>query len=423
MSSARQFAIAAIAAVDKGRHVQAALEDTGLEGADRKFCSDLVYGVLRARIRLRHLLGRVLPNPQKLPPLMRIALEMAAYSLFCQERAVDYAVVNETVKLVKRRFGQRMSQVANGALRSLQCLRLDAPQEAADIREWALYYAVPESIAGLWEKAYGRENAVFLMRRSFGRPYAALRVNLANRDGPGLLEAMAREQGAERVGRSGVAFPPGMFPQKIMGRDQGFLEKRGVISRQAAGSQLVLEKLGIFEAWRGIPVWDACAGFGGKALALLENGVNVLLATDKAVARIRHLLPRCARLGLPRPVVAAADAARPPVVKWHGHILADVPCSGLGVLARRPDIKPRFTQEMLARLADMQKGVLYGLSKCLQPGRELVYITCTLNPSENEERMGEFLKMNQDMEMLAQWQTPHSHDWLEGMYGCRLRLT
>lgn len=421
-SNPRQAAIGAIWATDGGQQAQAALAATGLSGSAYQFCADLVYGVLRCRIRLRMLLANVLAKPRKLPPLMLIALEAAAYSLFFQDKAAGYAVVNETVKFVKKSFGQNLAQVANGALRRLIRLGEGEPP-LRDLASQADFYAMPYAIAQIWQQAYGEGNAGLLLRRSFQRPHAALRVNLRRPCGAELLAALLAEPWAIAVGPGGVAFPPGKLPPDILGRDLAYWHGLGAFSWQQAGSQLILEKLKLGSAWQGAPIWDACAGRGGKTTALLEQGLEIKLATDTSLRRLRGLEEECARLNLAAPHVALASASFPPAQSWQGHILADVPCSGLGVLARRPDIKARFSPAAMAKLQEIQAGILKTLARVLAPGFELAYLTCTLNPAENEDQIANLLTAMPGLTVARSWQTPHDHPWLEGMFGTCLRKT
>ncbi len=420
MKSARQQAMEIIAATDKGQLVQAALAAVRMEKEDAKFCADLVYGVLRTRLLLCQMLSTRLPKLDRLPYAMRIALELAVYSLFFQNGSAPYAVINETVKLIKSKFGQRMANVGNASLRSLAGEVLQEPEKSEPVEKWAQFFSVPEDISNLWIHAYGYEIAKLLMKRSFDRPCAALRINKHHPAGKKLLQELAACKNCQKIGRAGVAFHSGQVPESIIGHDCEYWQRCGALSWQAAGSQLILEELGIYDAWGDIPVWDACAGFGGKTLAMLENGLNVRVATDMSRKRLQNLPRECKRLGVMMPAAIIADLRRSPLVKWHGNILADAPCSGLGVLARRPDIKNRFNLQAAAKTAILQQSLLKMFAKLLLPGRELAYMTCTLNPDENERQIERLLQTDSRLEVLKQWQTSHEHPWLEGMFGCRL---
>ena len=225
----------------------------------------------------------------------------------------------------------------------------------------------------------------------------------------------------QAVGRWGVAFAPGQTPAAVQGEALARLLEQGALSQQAAASQEVMAALGL-EDWlgRGWPVWDACAGYGGKSVQLLEQGGDVRLCTDRSFSRLRQVPGHCRRLGLALPHLALADASRPPVARWQGGIIADVPCSGLGVLARRPDLRRR-PWTALAEHADLQRAILKALAARLEPGAELAYITCTLHPLENEQAVDWLLAEDSGLERLVQWQTPHDHPWLEGMFAARLR--
>lgn len=423
--SARMAAIKAISSVDRGETAQAALGKAvdNLDPVDRSLCSDLVYGTLRARLRVDYLLGQVLGRPSQLPPYALIALQTAAYSLLFQEKIPAYATVNETVKLIKKRFGQRLANVANGSLRGL--LRLgDKPLRKKFYGETAneaenRYYSIPPQLGELWRKAYGSGIATKLMERSLRRPPSCLRVNLRAKTGDALVAAL--KQDFEAIGSSGFVCPPGTLPTAILGRELSSWQQEGALSFQAAGSQAALSELGLYEDWQGVPVWDACSGMGGKSTALLEAGLEVTLASDPSLRRLRLLPLECARLNLPVPIIAQADAIRPPLNFWQGNILVDAPCSGLGVLARRPDLKGRLSLAKIDELVNLQTRILDSLVSLLTPGRELCYLTCTLNPRENEEQVNRLLKKNPDLELLCQWQTPHEHLWLEGMFGARLK--
>ncbi|GEM_PF-90771 len=347
-----------------------------------------------------------------------------------------------------------------------------------------IFYSVPLWIGEMWRAAYGEHAALALMQRSFERPWAALRINAQHADAPALYTALASPHGAVAaqspmipaldasapaasgpavsrsdapcgasladpehgaglpeghagladrnpllelqdnrqapvaIGAWGLAFAPGAMPREALGRDLREWVACGALSRQSAGSQHALLALGL-DRWNE-PVWDACAGHGGKSAALMEWGVPVALCSDRSFSRLRGLPGQCATLGLPVPPHCLADAVVPPLRQWPGHILVDAPCSGLGVLARRPDIRRREPQH-LAELEALQQNMLRTLAGILQPGRELAYMTCTLNPAENERAIDQLLESNSDLTLERQWQTEHDHPWLEGMFGAVLR--
>lgn len=420
MKQVLPLAITALARVEKGATVQEALASLLPRLATqqkRQLCTDLVYGLLRTELKIDFILSRLFPRPRKLPPAMYHVVALAVYALLFQERRPEYAVVDETVDFVRRRFGKAMAGVANGALR--QFLRWGtAPQQPGWYqqkgKEWAgtcAYFSIPQVVADSWRTDYGEENALLLMARSKARPWSGLRVKLPA--GEALLAAVRAQPGSEPIGKSGVAFPPGKLPEQLLGKALTHWQERGLLEWQAPASMLILEKLGL-DCWQR-EVWDCCAGAGGKTLALQDAGVTVRLATDPSLKRLAHLKSRVDSSTL----VAAADATSPPLDSWPGNILADVPCSGLGVLARRPDMRKRV--DFSRRQEHFQLEILQSCASLLQPGSQLAYITCTLRTLENEGLINHFLKQHQKLDLVTSWQTPHKHPWLEGMFGALLR--
>ncbi|MBQ9406447.1 MAG: RsmB/NOP family class I SAM-dependent RNA methyltransferase [Desulfovibrio sp.] len=425
-------ALQALLLVDAGMHVQQSLAvllpalfpqtETDARWQNKKnLCSDLVYGYLRAELRIMAIVQSVLRQKKKLPRPMLLILGLAIFSLLLQDRHADHAVVHESVDMVRRLYGGVLAGLANACLRTVQRRRdsyadvdfyrkkfsLDAFDAAA------LFHAVPCHVARHWRSAYGQQAALHLLRRSSQRPWSAFRIN-AKHDAAAALRSALHSLGAEKVADWGLAFPPGSVPQRVLGREFAFWLREGALSQQAAGSQRVLESLGLYH-WEG-SVCDFCAGFGGKTAALLEQGVAVTLCLDKSEQRLRGLPRECRRLGLLPPVLAVADGTRPPLSGWNGHILLDAPCSGLGVLSRRPDIRRRVPSSFESYRQE-QIRLLCAAYALLPPGRQIAYVTCTVNPEENEQVVFHLLQAEPKSRLVRQWQTGHEHPWHEGMYG------
>lgn len=442
--NARNTALCALLLVDGGLSAQQALAtalahvasskaeqgDTlplsGLSAVERNLCSELVYGFLRTEIRIAFILSKVLPRPQSLPRPLQHVLGLAVYGLLFQDRVPDHAAVFTAVETARALYGQVLAKVVNGALRSVQRLA-DAPMKEDFYAEQGVtphspqhlapFYSLPVWIVAHWTKHYGLEAAEQLAQRSFARPWSALRVNASHARAEQLRAAMLA-CGGVAVGQWCCAFAPGSLPTVVHDTPLTEWQACGAVSYQSAGSQLVIEHLGLY-GWNK-PVWDVCAGFGGKTVALLERGVAVPLATDRSRQRLAGLPGQCERLALPQPSTLLVDATHPPLTEWRGHMLVDAPCSGLGVLARRPDIRRR-PQQQAAEHEQVQHKILERLVGLLQPGCELAYITCTLRVQENEKQIERLMREHSGLQLCNQWQTPNDHPWLEGMFGAVLR--
>ena len=425
ISDSRSAALEALLLTDRGIAVQAALDtvfskcDLGV--SDRSLASELAYGVLRTGLTLDARLGEVLPKLNKLPVVVRHVLEIGLYSLLYAERVPAHAAINTAVALAKKRSGLRMGNLVNAVLRKLQ----EVPESTKSDNVWqnlAHEYALPAEILRLWRTHYGNAASLSLLRRSFARPWPAVRINAAYAKAACLRKAFADEPFGKSIGSWGFAFPPGRVPIKVAGRSIFEWREQGALSQQAAGSQLVMEKLGLFSLKDSF--WDCCAGVGGKSMVLLERGAKVALCSDTSGKRLEQLVRDCRRLGLVCPKVLQADAAHYTPEDFCGHILVDAPCSSLGVLARRPDVKKRdFSPASLQYFVDTQRAILDNVAFCLSVGYCLAYMTCTLNPAENELQIRDFLAKHPNFILLSQWQSPHSHPWLEGMFGALLQKT
>jgi 16S rRNA (cytosine967-C5)-methyltransferase len=223
------------------------------------------------RIRLEWDLAQLLRNPDKLPGEMRLILGLAAYEL-AYLRIPAHATVNLAVTRVRNRFGQGLAGVANGTPRAFAKIAKKYEDESRyavvtdSIARLAVIHAVPEWIAELWVSAYGFDTALKYLRASSGRAVPAVRVNTARDDAASVRQTLLTEGKGTAVAAFGVAFPKGA-PNVAK-----TFERKGRVSFQSAAVQEILEELG-FASWI-VPVWDACAGRGGKKRPHCLNAVS-----------------------------------------------------------------------------------------------------------------------------------------------------
>lgn len=422
---ARAAALEALAGcLDRGADLQAAL-DAALTRCqpgprDAALATGLVYGYLRLKLRLDWLLATFLRDPGGLPRDMLRILGLAAFELLHLARVPDYAALDWAVEAVKARSGQGLARVANGVLRGVQRLGPDAlspdfygqdhPPEAVFL---ARYYACPQWLADLWLAARGPEAARLLLAASIQPPPPGLRFHL---DRPGAAEAfdrLAASPDCLAIIRPGLALAPGADP--------GFTpEATDFAARQSLAGQQAMHGLGAADWPR--PVWDACCGRGGKAALLKALAPGLVLCSDPSRRRLRGLRRDFARLGLAAPVFCARADAPAPLARPVETVLLDAPCSGLGVLARRPDIKHKRTPRDLSDLAGLQARILDQALATLRPGGRLAYLTCTVNPEENERQVESFLARS-PVRLLASWTTPPDSPLREFFQGALLVRT
>ncbi len=408
------------ACLTRGFDVQAALdaELSGgeLDSRDAGLTSELLYGCLRLKGRLDYLLDVHLKKPGDLPPSLRRILELAAFELTQLDRVPAYATLDWAVDAAKARFGESMARLANAVLRNIDRLG-EAVQQSdfylsdkpSDETFLSRYYACPGWIVGLWLKAYGPEDTKRYLAAQIVPPPLGLRLNLRH---PGQRQAFFDLGSAPGlIFRDGPTFA---FPAGAKLELAPLLEA-GLVSRQSAASQLAL-RMCEPASWQPL-VWDACCGRGGKTFALIEQGLGQVVSSDVNPSRLAGFRAEARRLGHAKALAVRASAERPaPFTTQPATILVDAPCSGLGVMARRPDTKWRRRPSDLAELAVLQAAILESAWASLAPGGRLAYITCTLNPEENERRVAAFLREHGDAVPSIEWATPPTSEFGEFFY-------
>lgn len=410
--NAREIALAVLTRCAAPTPVQAAL-DAALRAAkpssrDAALTTELSYGCLRAEIKLSYLLGLVLPAPDRLPPVMLLMLKLAAYEVLFLHKVPDHAAVNAAVTAVRSRWGKGLAGVANGALRSLIRLRPElspaffAARFPDPAERLAAEHSLPVWIAELWLRAYGIEQAERLAIASARSPRLCVRINALRPEAPRLRERLLTAGGVP-VGSWGVRVAPGFGMDELSG-----LQQQGLLSFQGSGSLEIVEALDAAH-WES-PFWDACAGRGGKTCALMERGLRLLAASDTSLRRLTGLRKEIRRLGLASAPLFSGSAAQAPFAFERRPetaprtVLLDVPCSGLGTLARKPDLRRLRKPEHLPSLYQLQAAMLEEAWRIVAPGGRIAYLTCAVNPDENEKRIAAFLAAHPQAVLLRQHQ-------------------
>jgi 16S rRNA (cytosine967-C5)-methyltransferase len=420
--------------------LRGALGRCGLGPSDRALVTELVYGTLRWRGRLDHLLRAVLDHElEGLEPRVATLLRLGAYQIVFADRIPKSAAVDQTVRCARATGADRAAGLVNAVLRRLAGCAGEIPlprleEDPAGHLVHAL--SMPPWVAERLLARFGADEAAQLAEASNAVPPLTLRTSLHRGSRDALLaELRARFPSAEpcRFAPLGIRLAHGGDP----GRDPGFLEGRFTLQDEA--SQLVVELLAPRPGER---VLDACAAPGTKATAVAERvgGAGRVLAVDRNPARLKLVGRDARRLGLGNLGTAEADLTRPlpAVVPRDGfdRVLVDAPCSGLGTLRRNPDLRWRLGPEDPARLASTQRAILAHAALALRPGGVLVYSTCTFLPEENESVVDDFLTDAPDfrrapppelpeglralLDEAGDLRTlPHRHD-ADGFYAARL---
>jgi 16S rRNA (cytosine967-C5)-methyltransferase len=387
--------------------LHASLARSGLAAPDRAFATDLVYGTLRWRGRIDHLLGRCLERPlDKLEPLVASALRLGAYQILFAERVPTSAAVDESVRCVRAAGVERATGLVNAVLRRLaaQDEHLALPTLEADALGHLTHaLSLPEWLAARWLEALGPDEAAALARACNEPPPLVIRAN-PQRGGVAELLAELRprfpQAAACRFARHGVQ----LGRRGNAAVDPAFLAGR--FSVQDEGSQLVVALL---DPRPGERVLDTCAAPGGKATAIAERvgKSGEVLALDRHAGRLDLVRRAARRLQLESIACVARDATRRLAdLGDFDRVLVDAPCSGLGTLRRNPDARWRVRPSDPSRLAETQRLLLRRAASALRPQGALVYSTCTLLPEENEGVVEAFLRESPDFVLASPLEAP-----------------
>jgi 16S rRNA (cytosine967-C5)-methyltransferase len=330
-----------------------------LGARDRALAQRLAYGTVQRVRTLDHAIERLGGRPmRRLEPPVRTALRLGAYQLAFVSGVTPYAAVNESVELVRLAGRQRAVGLTNAVLRRLAGgigeLVTSLPEESP--RQAALRHSYPDWVAETWWQALGPEATRALMRVQNEPPERVVRIN-------------RRKTGAVD-GRPDPLLPDALHVDHV---DDAAVAA-GLVWPQSRGSQLAGLAVGARERER---VLDLCAAPGGKATQLAGE----VVAVEKHPGRARELRANVERLGASNVTVLEADALLLPAeLRGFDRALVDAPCSGLGVLASRPDLRWRARP-----LATLQRDLLAVAAERVRPGGTVVYAVCTINPEENED--------------------------------------
>lgn len=410
-----------------------------LLGPDRGLFTELVYGVLRRRGTLDHIIRQFSTQPpEKLETVVRVLLRTGLYQMFFLDRVPVSAAVNETVNLAEIMI-PRAKGFINAVLRSVDRGRntIVYPDRELDRTGFlATRFSHPRWLAEQWLTQIGPVEAEALAAAMAEQPPLTARVNTLK---------LTRDDLAARFAAEGIVATLCRYSPLALKIDApGTVEqlpgfREGLFTIQDESSQLAALFL---DPQPGERVLDLCAAPGGKATAiaqLMENRGTVT-ACDITDAKLRRVEETAVRLGISIISTMGSDAADPPAGFREGYdrVLVDAPCSGLGVIRRNPEGKWRKGPEDLARLAVTQKKILKSAAGCVAPGGVLLYATCSTSEMENEAIVDEFLARRTDFGleqgqalfpalgelftergMFRSW--PHRHDGMDGFFAARLR--
>jgi len=389
------------------RLLDAEMRAAEMNELDRGLMNEIVTGVIRWQSKLDWVLtGFFHGNFTKAETNIKNALRVALYQILFLDKVPHSAAVNESVEFIKRLRGQKVGDLVNAVLRNilrnLDNIRYPDPKEDK-IQHLAVVESHPYWITKRWVERFGYDEARKLLAANNVRPDLTLRVNRLKIDFNYFLSQLDHHQ--IQFSRSQyLDFFVRVKHMAGIGSSEMFRQGFFVVQDESAGLTVQL-----LDPKPGDRVIDMCAAPGGKTTFIgeLMKNVGEIVAVDRYETRLNLVKSGCQRLGIANAHFIAADAATLQSA-LADKILVDAPCSGLGVLAKKPDAKWKREPEDLARLVKIQRAILENAAAHVKPGGVLVYSTCTTEPEENAGLIKEFLLAHPDfsVESAAQFVKP-----------------
>ncbi len=411
------------------------LRSGDLSDQDKGLLNELVTGVVRWQIKLDWVLnGFYRGNFPKADINVKNAMRIALYQLMFLDRIPHHAAVNEAVEFVKRLRSERYAGVVNGVLRNIlrHINEIRYPDRSESfIHHLSVVHSHPTWIVKRWLERYGEEQTEKLLIANNEKPPLSIRINKIKIQPVEFISILDKE---------GIEYTPSPFLDYYVhlrgagGMAQLEFFRKGYFSIQDESAGLVGKLLDPQPHERII---DLCSGPGGKTMHLAElmNNTGEVISVEKYPSRAELVQNAAERLGLSNIKIVAEDAHSYDTA-IADRVLVDVPCSGLGVLRKKPDIKLKRDVADIPKLTEIQYRLLEKAASLTKPGGILVYSTCTIEPEENEAIVQRFLESNKQFSLddpssyvskafVTPRKTietyPHEHNNMDGSFAARLK--
>lgn len=389
------------------------MEEAGLKDLDKAFITEMVYGTIKWRLTIDWVISSYSTiKLKKISPWILNILRLGIYQLLYMNKIPVSAACNESV-ILARRYGHKASGgYVNAIMRKVAGQRenLPFPERSENLPEHlSVRYSHPLWMVKSWLDRYGAEFTEALLGANNGVAEFSIRVNTLKTDAEGLIQTLA-EEGLPSirgdVATDGLIILPIQRGADQSPRDTGKSVRAvrrlsahglGQLQVQDQSSMLVSQ---IMDPQPGEVVMDVCSAPGGKSthMAQLMKDMGLVLARDIHPHKLKLVEEAAGRLGITIIRTELFDAAvlDGSMVQKVDRVLVDAPCTGFGIIRRKPDIKWTRSEKDKAEIVELQERILQTCSAYVKKGGTLIYSTCTLEPEENEEQVERFLKANPD---------------------------
>ena len=374
-----------------------------VKSADKGFLNALTYGVIERKITLDYIINKFLTGKTK--PKVKILLYVGAFQLYFMDKVPSNAAINETVELAKQVGCEYYSKLVNAVLHKIDDNRIDIDS----ITDLSIRYSCPQQLINMWNKQYGEENTFKILNSLNSVPPVFAVPNKLFVDADELCyELLSEGAECEAVGEL-VKINSAFDIKNSKAFNNGLFHIEDLSSYNCAKA---------LNAEEGETVLDVCSAPGGKAFTVAEcmNNDGKVYAFDLHESRVNLIKQGAKRLELSSVVAEVNDASEfNNKLPLADRILCDVPCSGFGIIRRKPEIRYR-TLDSVADLPELQYKILSVSSLYLKKGGRIVYSTCTLNKKENEKVVQRFLSDNEGYSLIEEKTVFPEPDGGDGFY-------
>lgn len=402
----REVALDILTAVEKNQaysnlSLNHAIKENDLSGKDVGLLTELTYGTIQHQLTLDYYVAPFLKNPKKIESWVLLLIKMSVFQMIYLDRVPERAAIHEAVEIAKKRAHRGVASLVNGVLRSIQREGVPSLGEIKDpIQRISISTSHPVWLVEKWVEQFGLEETEKMCRENLQAPIQTGRVNLTKTNREDLIEKLTSE--------GFLVEPSLLIPEGIrclkgnMALSDSFRE--GLFSIQDESSMLVANALAPGEHDY---ILDSCAAPGGKTTHIGEkmNGKGKIMALDLHKHKTKLIEEQANRLSLSNINTKQMDARKAREFfepNTFDKILVDAPCSGLGVLKRKPDAKYTKKVEDLASLSKIQLNILEQVSSLVKDGGTIIYSTCTVGKEENDFVIDEFLQKHPEFEKDSQ---------------------
>ena len=390
----KQVAINLISQVDKGAYSNIALNETfktlNINSKEKAFMTEIFYGVIRNKKFLDYIIEKNTKEIKK--EWIRNLLRISIYQITFMD-SDNKGVVWEGTELAKKKYGVAISKFINGTLRNYLRNKDSELKRLGDEKNYELLYSIPKWFCDILEKQYGNDNLKQVITSLKKVPYLSVRVNKLKYTEKE-FEEFLKEKDIQIIKKVDTVY---YINSGLIINSEEF--KTGKIIAQDASSYLAAKNLGTMP---NELVLDICAAPGGKTAVLAENMENIgeIIAIDIHQHKIKLIDTNMKKLGIDIVKATVMDARN---VNKQGRkfdkILVDVPCSGYGVIRKKPEILYSKNRENIEELAKLQLEILNSAADILKDGGELIYSTCTITDEENTNNIEKFLKEREEFKV------------------------